>query len=837
MQGPTLPIAEETHASKYRLPEESFEQCVYRIAGALRDGNDHWRAIKDIFGDMRFMPGGRVQNAVGSPRTVTAFNCFVSGVIDDSMSSIMTRAAEASETMRRGGGVGYDFSRLRPRGELISTLGSRSSGPVSFMGIFDAICQTISSAGHRRGAQMGVMRIDHPDIEQFIAVKQRQGMLEGFNVSVGVTDEFIGCLLEGKEFALRWGGKVYSHVDPKALWATIMRSTWDYAEPGVLFIDTINRMNNLAYCETIEATNPCFTGDQKVWTDEGPKTFRELDGKRVKVLTETVAGKLVMRHMDVFKTAENAELIRVTLDDGSSITCTPQHEFFTLNRKKIPAKDMKPGMRIASVYRHNANSKGYKRLTNGMDNPLEHHVPFEIIPEGFHVHHINEVKDDNRYSNLQLIPASEHNSYHMVGDRNPSRTHPERNHFNNGFSGDTNGRWRDDISTERLEGMRKSGMSYKSIAAAIGCSKYTVMNRLGYSRPNHKVVSVEYISTREDVYCGTVDETHKFFLVCENGGILVSNCGEQPLPPNGACLLGSFNLTKYITHNIIDGYDFNWSRFEADIYHVVRAMDNVIDRTIYPLPAQELEAKSKRRMGLGVTGLANVGEIFGYPYGSEEFLSFTDGMLRKLTNYAYLASTELAREKGSFKLYDEKFYPSGNFIQRLDFETQSMISKYGIRNSHLTSIAPTGTISLTADNVSSGIEPPFRLTYERTIQTWDGPTTEEVTDYAYRVFGVKGRTADELTAAEHLSVVAAAQKWVDSAVSKTCNVGPNVSFDEFSKLYLDAWTTGCKGLTTFRANGKRKGILNDKQNKNNQNTNTNTACTFDPETGKRTCDA
>lgn len=570
MQGPTLPIAEETHASKYRLPEESFEQCVYRIAGALRDGNDHWRAIKDIFGDMRFLPGGRVQNAVGSPRTTTAFNCFVSGVIDDSMNSIMARAAEASETMRRGGGVGYDFSRLRPRGDLISTLGSRSSGPVSFMGIFDAICQTISSAGHRRGAQMGVMRIDHPDIEQFIAVKQRQGMLEGFNVSVGVTDEFIGCLLEGKEFALRWGGKVYSHVDPKALWDTIMRSTWDYAEPGVLFIDTINRMNNLAYCETIEATNPC---------------------------------------------------------------------------------------------------------------------------------------------------------------------------------------------------------------------------------------------------------------------------GEQPLPPNGACLLGSFNLTKYITHNTIEGYEFNWSRFEADIYHVVRAMDNVIDRTIYPLPEQELEAKSKRRMGLGVTGLANVGEIFGYPYGSEEFISFTDGVLQKLTNYAYLASTELAHEKGKFPMFEARYLDS-NFVQRLDNNTISAIEAHGIRNSHLTSIAPTGTISITADNVSSGIEPPFRLTYERTIQSWDGPTTEEVTDYAYRVFGVKGRTADELTAAEHLSVVAAAQKWVDSAVSKTCNVGPNVSFDEFSKLYLDAWTMGCKGLTTFRANGKRKGILIDKQNKDkNKNQNTNTACTFDPETGKRTCDA
>lgn len=578
MQGPTLPISEEVHASKYRLPDESFEQCVYRLAGTLRDGNDHWRAIKDIFGDMRFLPGGRVQNAIGSPRSTTAFNCFVSGTIEDSMGSIMTRATEASETMRRGGGVGYDFSRLRPRGELISTLGSRSSGPVSFMNIYDAVCQTISSAGHRRGAQMGVMRIDHPDIEQFIMAKQRKGVLEGFNVSIGVTDEFMRCLEAGEKFPLRWGGKTYTEVDPQALWDMIMRSTWDYAEPGVLFLDTINYYNNLYYCETIEATNPC---------------------------------------------------------------------------------------------------------------------------------------------------------------------------------------------------------------------------------------------------------------------------GEQPLPPNGACLLGSFNLVKYLSPatEFSHGYRFNSSRFEADVFHIVRAMDNVIDRTVYPLPAQEKEAKAKRRMGLGVTGLANAGEILGMSYGSPEFLTFTDEMLQRLANYAYQASTELAREKGAFPAYDPKFYLDSNFVRRLDDATLALIDRHGIRNSHLTSIAPTGTISITADNVSSGIEPPFRLSYERTMQAWDGPTVEEVSDYAYRVHGVKGRTANELSANEHLSVIAAAQKWVDSAVSKTCNVGANVSFDEFRDLYHNAWKLGCKGLTTFRDNGKRKGILKAKEKDDNSFEKALDeaikvqACTYDPATGTRTCDA
>lgn len=584
MQGPTLPISEEIHATKYRLPDESFEQCVYRLAGTLRDGNDHWRAIKEIFGDMRFLPGGRVQNAIGSPRTTTAFNCFVSGLIEDSMPSIMQRATEASETMRRGGGIGYDFSRLRPRGELISTLGSRASGPVSFMDIFDAICKTISSAGHRRGAQMGVMRIDHPDIEQFIQVKQRKGALEGFNISIGVTDEFMECLKAGEPFQLRWNGKTYSKVDPQALWDMIMRSTWDYAEPGVLFIDTINRMNNLYYCETIEATNPC---------------------------------------------------------------------------------------------------------------------------------------------------------------------------------------------------------------------------------------------------------------------------GEQPLPPYGACLLGSFNLVKYLDIDwSVKGRSFNWPRFEADVFHIVRAMDKVVDSTVYPLETQEAEAKAKRRMGLGITGLANAGEILGYPYGSEDFLDFTERVLNRLANYAYQASTEIAREKGVFPAYREHEYLRGKFIEKLDEDTRSAIARYGIRNSHLTSLAPTGTISITADNVSSSIEPPFRLTYDRTIEAWDGPQTEEVTDYAYRVFGIKGRTAADLTANQHLAVIAAAQQWVDSAVSKTCNVGKEVPFDEFRTLYSRAWELGCKGLTTYRDAGKRKGVLAAKDTTEEQRpialngggTNPEVviagveACRFDPDTGRRTCE-
>jgi ribonucleoside-diphosphate reductase alpha chain len=254
--GPTLAISEEIHKMKYRAKGESFKEAMVRVADALKDDEDHYLAFKDILLDMRFLPAGRVQSAMGSPRVVTPYNCFVSRTIKDSMDEIMTAAAEAAETMRLGGGIGYDFSTLRPRGALIKSLDTKSSGPLSFMEIFDAICKTIASAGHRRGAQMAVMRVDHPDIEEFIVAKNNRDKLTQFNMSVAVTNEFMEAVRNNTMFNLRFDGVVYKQISAKALWDKILRSTWDWAEPGVLFIDTINNKNNLFYCETIAATNP-----------------------------------------------------------------------------------------------------------------------------------------------------------------------------------------------------------------------------------------------------------------------------------------------------------------------------------------------------------------------------------------------------------------------------------------------------------------------------------------------------------------------------------------------------------------------------------------------------
>lgn len=488
-------------------------------------------------------------------------NCFVSGTIDDSYvdghGSIMNRAVEAARTMRYGGGIGYDFSTLRPRGSLIRRLQSSASGPVSFMHIFDAVCRATSSSGHRRGAQMGVLRVDHPDILEFVRAKQNQDKLTGFNISVAVTDEFMRAVKADQEFPLRWNGETYRTVRAAELWEAIMRSTWDWAEPGVLFIDRINGQNNLGYCETIAATNPC---------------------------------------------------------------------------------------------------------------------------------------------------------------------------------------------------------------------------------------------------------------------------GEQPLPPYGACLLGSFNLVKYLCPKD-DHWGFDWDQFDKDIPVVVRAMDNVVDRARYPLREQEIEAQSKRRMGLGVTGLANALEAMGLLYGERSFVVVMEQILEVLRDGAYAASAELAREKGPFPKFDRDGYLNSPFVGGLPEGTLQAIYRHGIRNSHLTSIAPTGTISLCADNVSSGIEPVFAYSVDRTYIGPEGERQVSIEDYAFRELGVRGRQCSEVGVDEHLAVLTAAYRFVDSAVSKTCNVPSDTSWETFKDLYLRAWAGGCKGCTTFRLGGRRGAMMVEAA-----------SCRVDPVTGRKECE-
>ena len=523
-------------AARAEAPEARREQAL-AFAGALAGH--------------RFLPAGRVLAGAGTERNVTLFNCFVMGRIEDDMGSIFAHLREAALTLQQGGGIGYDFSTLRPKGAAVKGVGADASGPVSFMEVWDAMCRTIMSAGSRRGAMMATLSCDHPDIEAFIDAKKTPGKLSMFNLSVLVSDDFVEAVKADALWDLTFDDLIYKTLRARDLWDRIMRATYDYAEPGVIFIDRINAENNLAYCETIRATNPC---------------------------------------------------------------------------------------------------------------------------------------------------------------------------------------------------------------------------------------------------------------------------GEQPLPPYGACLLGSINLAKLVRHPFEERAALDETELARLAKIAVRLLDDVIDISRYPLPTQRHEAHAKRRIGLGVTGLADALIFCRARYGSPQSVTLIDRWLEVLSHAAYEASTELAQEKGAFPLFDREKYLARPNIQKLPQAIRDRIGAYGIRNALITSIAPTGTISLFADNVSSGIEPVFAYSYTRKILLADGTREEEtVTDHAYRKFcGLYGEeallpdyfvNAQTLSPGEHLAVQAAAQRHIDSSISKTINVPGDIAFEAFKDIYLKAYDMGCKGCTTYRPNAVTGSVL------------------------------
>jgi ribonucleoside-diphosphate reductase alpha chain len=555
------PIAEQIWDMKYRFKEAdgtpldgTVEDTWRRIARALavvEKDADHWE--NEFYGaleDFKFLPAGRITAGAGTARKVTLFNCFVMGTIPDSMGGIFDMLKEAALTMQQGGGIGYDFSTIRPKGALVTGVAADASGPLSFMDVWDSMCRTIMSAGSRRGAMMATMRCDHPDIEDFITAKSDAARLRMFNVSVLVTDPFMEAVKANGPWDLVFDGKVYQTVKARDLWSKIMRSTYDYAEPGVIFIDRINKANNLRYCETIAATNPC---------------------------------------------------------------------------------------------------------------------------------------------------------------------------------------------------------------------------------------------------------------------------GEQPLPPYGACLLGSINLARLVKDPFEADADLDIDGLSKLVATAVRMMDNVVDASEFPLPQQAQEAQAKRRIGLGVTGLADALLMTGLRYGSDEAARQTDRWLHAIARAAYLASVELAKEKGAFPLFDADPFLASDAMMQMDEDVRDQIRTHGIRNALLTSIAPTGTISLYAGNVSSGIEPVFAYAYTRKVLQKDGTRTEEeVVDYAVQMWRDKYGDADlpdyfvnaqTLAPLDHVKMQAAAQKWVDSSISKTINCPEDISFDDFQDVYMQAYETGCKGCTTYRPNDVTGSVL------------------------------
>nr|WP_321254616.1 adenosylcobalamin-dependent ribonucleoside-diphosphate reductase [uncultured Ruegeria sp.] len=555
------PIAEQIWDMKYRFKkadgtpiDKTVEDSWRRIARDLAQiENDpaHWeQKFYEALEDFKYLPAGRITAGAGTARRVTLFNCFVMGTVPDSMGGIFDMLKEAALTMQQGGGIGYDFSTIRPRGADVHGVAADASGPLSFMDVWDAMCRTIMSAGSRRGAMMATMRCDHPDIEQFITAKSDPARLRMFNMSVLVTDAFMEAVKADGPWELVFGDKIYHTVQARDLWNKIIQATYDYAEPGVIFIDRINQANNLSYVETIAATNPC---------------------------------------------------------------------------------------------------------------------------------------------------------------------------------------------------------------------------------------------------------------------------GEQPLPPYGACLLGSINLARLVAEPFEQGAHLDEAAMQELVATAVRMMDNVVDASKFPLPEQAAEAQAKRRIGLGVTGLADALLMLGLRYGSDEAARQTERWLHAIARAAYLASVDLAKEKGAFPLFDAEKYLASGTMQKMDDDVRDAIREHGIRNALLTSIAPTGTISLYAGNVSSGIEPVFAYAYTRKVLQKDGSRTEEeVVDYAVQMwrdkFGDEALpdyfvNAQTLTPLDHVKMQAAAQKWIDSSISKTINCPEDISFDAFKDVYMQAWDQGCKGCTTYRPNDVTGSVL------------------------------
>lgn len=569
------PISEQIWNQKYRFQtdREGFNSdsdvvdTWGRIASSCANGNEslEQKFFKALY-DFKLLPAGRIVSGAGTGRNVTLFNCYVMGTIPDSLDGIFDMLKEAALTMQQGGGIGYDFSTLRPKGAPVKGVESFSSGPLTFMDVWDAMCKTIMSAGSRRGAMMATMRCDHPDIEDFITAKQDSTRLRNFNVSVLCTDEFMQAVKDDDDWFLVFGETIYKKVRAKELWEKILRSTYDYAEPGVIFIDRINNENNLWMIEEIAATNPC---------------------------------------------------------------------------------------------------------------------------------------------------------------------------------------------------------------------------------------------------------------------------GEQPLPPYGACLLGSVNLARMIALPFTGQAQIQWDVLEEAVRTGVRLLDSVVDVSNFPLTQQKEEAIHKRRQGLGVTGLADMLFMIGMKYGSGEAAAMTERVMKNIAIWAYEESIEMAKEYGPAPFavdYEaRKDFINSGFMQRMPEHIHDGILKFGIRNSHLLSIAPTGTISMYAGNVSSGIEPIFAPSYMRKVTNDDGTKREEkVSDYAIylldKTYPTKGDdpfgpeekqawlrnflvTAQDLDPEHHIVMQAAAQKWVDSSISKTVNCPEDITFEEFEAVYMKAYDTGCKGCTTYRPNDVTGSVL------------------------------
>jgi len=937
---PISTLSHQIWDMKYRLKSDSgaprdmsVGQTWARVARALAAPEAEAAKWEPVFAeameDFKFIPAGRILAGAGTKRAVTLFNCFVMGTVPDDMGGIFEALQEAALTLQQGGGIGYDFSTLRPKGAQVKGVGADASGPLSFMDVWDAMCRTIMSAGTRRGAMMATLACDHPDIEDFIEAKWQPDRLRMFNLSVLVTDAFIQAVREDGSWDLSFEGTRHRTVSARALWDKIMRATYAMAEPGVIFIDRINRANNLWYCEDIHCTNPCVAGDTWIQTGAGPRQAHALVGRATTLLAN---GRAHASDERGFFATGTKPLLRISLREGWSLRVTADHLIKRATRisqaktqtEWVPAGDLTCGDRLvlhdhgdrATWPGRHSRGEGYligllfgdgtikkdkavisawpgRAVVNGgVERPGVLAIMERALAAARSLPHRRDFQgwiDVPGRGEHRLVLGAVKRIAGELGLRPGGKTiTPEieqaSSTFYQGFLGglfDADGSVQgtqskgvsvrlaqSDLSVlqgvqrmllrlgicSRLyrerrpagpralpdgQGGRKiyacaadhelaiSNDSLARFAARIGFTDSDKAARLktllgSYRRtPNRErfEATIETIAPdgTETVYDVAVPGINAF----DANGLYVHNCGEQPLPPYGACLLGSINLASLVRAPFEAGAELDLPALEKLVPVAVRMLDNAIDASRFPLAQQTAEAKAKRRIGLGITGLADALIMCGARYGSAQAVELTENWMSKLRRAAYQASCDLAQEKGAFPLFDKKKFLQGETVKALDEPSRAAIAKHGLRNALVTSVAPTGTISLFADNISSGLEPVFAFTYTRQITLADGSRKgEEVSDYAYRLFRrLKGGDAplpaafvdaQSLEPAAHVVMQAAVQKYIDASVSKTINLPEDIPFDAFADVYMQAYDLGCKGCTTYRPNEVSGAVLESK---------------------------
>jgi ribonucleoside-diphosphate reductase alpha chain len=943
------------------------------------------------------IPAGRVTSNAGAlehkPATST-INCTVSGTIGDSMDDILNKVHEAGLTLKAGCGIGYEFSTLRPRGAYVSGAGAYTSGPLSFMDIYDKMCFTVSSAGGRRGAQMGTFDIGHPDALEFIRAKRENGRLRQFNLSLLITDEFIKAVREDKEWQLafplltkeydpaehklddkskfiwrEWPStekyvsredglvccKIYKTLPARRMWDVIMSSTYDFAEPGFILIDKVNEMNNNWWCENIRATNPCVTADTWVQTNEGPRQVAELIGKP---FTARVDGVDHASAPEGFFRTALKPLVNVVTAEGHSLRLTADHRVrrismltrFRLQTEWCAAGELQPGDKVLMQDHRRAASWAGARDANQNWGINEGYLMGLLVGDGTisderaelsiwarHAVGNSDVDVGGPHSVMaEALNAarcfnhlSDFSGWHQGTGRGEFRLsmggitelarelglRPGRqtitpaiertsSEFHRGFlrglfdtDGGVQGTQAKGVSVRlaqpdrvMLEGAQRmlmrlgiasslykraqyelviTGENVARFAEVIGFADTNKRGRLtrllgSYKRTLNRerfVATIESVNAdgMEDVYDVQIPGINEF----DANGFHAHNCGEQPLPPYGSCLLGSVNLTRFVKNAFTDFAEFDWNEYREVVKVFTRMLDNVVEINGLPLEKQRGEIMRKRRHGMGFLGLGSTITCLGLKYGSEDSIKFTEDVSREMAVAGWEAALELAKEKGPAPIMKEEFTVTAEMLRKRPemvkdgWKTGDLIpgrilharySRYmqrvaetapwlvdqlanvGARFTHHTSIAPTGTISLSlANNASNGIEPSFAHHYFRNVIRPGKKTKEKVDVFSFELLAYRElinprampnststaeqlpayfTTADDITPKEHVDIQAAAQRWVDSSISKTANVPTDYKYESFKDIYLYAHEKDLKGCTTFRFNPEAfQGVL------------------------------